>query len=125
MNEVAEILKEFNYEIVLFENMSFEEQVKLANASQVIISLHGAGLTNTMFMQNDGYILELKMESDTTNHCYFSLASAVGVNYLYQYSAPTQQGLDVQNSDIKVDARKLRENILLIENAIQKKKTVN
>src|SRR5688500_19312228 len=53
--------------------LSFEEQVKLLSRARYVVSNHGAGLTNMLFMRDDTKVLELRHRSDYINNCYFIL----------------------------------------------------
>ncbi|MCX2482119.1 glycosyltransferase family 61 protein [Pedobacter sp. MR2016-24] len=81
--EVIETLKQFNYEIHYFEDYNFKEQLGIMSETKSLIGLHGAGLTNMMFMHKKGKILELRNEGDSHNNCYFSLSSALDHDYYY------------------------------------------
>ena len=65
-------LIELGFDIIQFEDFSFAEQVKIAFNSKVLVSLHGAGLTNMLFMDKGNYVVELRQENDQINNCYFS-----------------------------------------------------
>ena len=52
--------------------------------AKYLISNHGAGLTNMLFMKAGGNVLELRHRGDKHNNCYFSLASTLRLNYYYQ-----------------------------------------
>lgn len=113
-SEVAEVLSEFDFEIVHAEDCSFEEQVRVASGARYIVSNHGAGLTNMLFMNAGGSVLELRHESDRINNCYFTLASALELSYFYQTCTPVVQGEDPHTADLRVDAKRLRENLRLM-----------
>jgi len=81
--ELIKLLREYDFEIVETENMTFIQQMSLFNSTRWLISIHGAGLTNMMFMQKHTNILEFREENDKWNNCYFSLASAHNLNYYY------------------------------------------
>ena len=49
----------FNVSVVDFEGMSLIQQIKLMRATDVIISVHGAGLTNIAFMKPCSIIIEV------------------------------------------------------------------
>ena len=109
--EVIESLRTLGFEIFELETLTFREQVILFSQTKFFISQHGAALTNLLFMKEDTFVLELKIEGDFQNLCYFSLASAMNVNYLYQFCMGDGRG--VQDADIVVDIGKLTENITL------------
>ena len=61
LNEEAleAMLAEFEAESVCLEDFSFKEQVTLMQRTRLLISIHGAGLTNMMFMQEGGTVIEI------------------------------------------------------------------
>lgn len=112
--EVIEVLREFNFRIVRTEDHSFAEQVRIASQARYLVSNHGAGLTNILFMSPGTNVLELRHAGDRINNCYFTLASALNLNYFYQSCEPANRGEDPHTADLKVDARALRTNIELM-----------
>ncbi|MDQ3534382.1 MAG: glycosyltransferase family 61 protein [Bacteroidota bacterium] len=84
-DELIDLLLKWNFEIVYFEKMSVKQQFELLSQTKVLIGQHGAGLTNMLFMQKGTKVLELRLENDKTNLCYFSLASALKILYYYQF----------------------------------------
>ena len=45
------------FETVYTEELSFAEQVRLFSETRCLVSIHGAGLTNLMFMPPGGHML--------------------------------------------------------------------
>ncbi len=88
--------------------------MRVASGARYMVSNHGAGLTNMLFMKAGGRVLELRHESDRINNCYFTLASALELDYLYQTCTPVVQGEDPHTADLRVDAEKLRDNLRLM-----------
>jgi capsular polysaccharide biosynthesis protein len=87
-NELTPILTSFGFQTIYAEELSFEEQVKICSRARYIVSNHGAGLTNAMFMQAGGRVLELRHLWDRNRNCYFIMASALNLNYFYQRCRP-------------------------------------
>lgn len=81
--DVINLLIQYKFEIIETENLSFAQQIELFYSSKWLISIHGAGLTNMMFMQESANVLEFREENDKWNNCYFSLASVSKLNYFY------------------------------------------
>lgn len=83
------MLKQYRYEIVEFENLSFVEQIKLMAETERFISIHGAGLTNMLFLPPAARVGELmnrdklicKKNKDFENLIYFRMASALQIPY--------------------------------------------
>lgn len=55
-------LIEKGFEVLYLEEYSFEEQIKLMKAASIIVSPHGAGLTNIIYCQPQTHIVELLCE---------------------------------------------------------------
>jgi hypothetical protein len=110
--EVARVVEEFGFRVVYFEEHPFEEQVRLAAEAEYLVSNHGAGLTNLLFMPAGGGVLELRREGERERNWFFNLASAVGVRYYYQLCAPADG--DAHSGDLTADAGALRENLALM-----------
>ncbi len=81
--QVVAIVKKYGFEVVFFENMSFENQVSLMRDVRCLVTSHGANLTNILFMPKDAKVLEL-IRDNKPNFCYWSLASSIGLKYYYQ-----------------------------------------
>ena len=112
--EVFETLREFNFRIIRPEDHSFAEQVRIASEARYLVSNHGAGLTNMLFMGPGTNVLELRYVNDRVSNCYFTLASALNLNYFYQSCEPANRAEDPHTADLKVDARALRANLELM-----------
>lgn len=92
--EVFEYLRFHGFEEVAFEDFSVREQIRISSESVAMVSIHGAGLTNMMFMPQGGSILELVPRkrsflrefnlvrmSSRHDPCYVRLASSLGHKY--------------------------------------------
>jgi hypothetical protein len=118
VNEVAvmEILREFGFTVVYAEEHSFAEQVRIASAARYLVSNHGAGLTNMLFMGRGRSVLELRHKTDRINNCYFTLASALDLDFFYQPCEPASPHEDAHTADLVVDVKALREILHLMLN---------
>lgn len=113
-DQVVSILSEYGFTTIYAEDHSFAEQVKIASQSQFLVSNHGAGLTNMVFMRERGSVLELRHVNDNVNNCYFTLASALGLSYFYQNCQPVDSSEDPHSADLVVDVDLLRRNLELM-----------
>lgn len=104
--EVIATVKEYGFEICIFEEMSFLQQVHLMQETDILLGIHGAGLTNMLFMPERGKILELRNQSDARNNCYFSLASVLGHSYYYLVGQGDSPDTHVVN--LTVDVARLK-----------------
>lgn len=64
-----------NYlDIIYLEDLNFEQQVRLMSQTRLFISIHGAGLTNTIFMPSTSILLEI-----TPPHFHYPLYEKIAI----------------------------------------------
>lgn len=112
--EVIDVLRACDFRIVRTEDHSLAEQVKIAAGARYVVSNHGAGLTNMLFMRRGASVLELRHATDCINNCYFTLASALDLNYFYQSCVAENAAEDPHSADLRVDAGALKANLELM-----------
>jgi hypothetical protein len=105
--ELIPIFKKHGYEIVFMEALSFENQVRIVGNAKIVISLHGAGLTNILFMAPGTKVVEIRFPGDQHNNCYFSLADALDLEYYYLIGEESATKIDPHTDNITVDPFKL------------------
>ncbi|KOY85752.1 hypothetical protein AD998_05920 [bacterium 336/3] len=110
-DKLKPILEKYHFKVVYLEDYSFEEQIKLMQSTKYLISIHGAALTNMLFMSEKSKVMELRKEGDNSNLCYFSLASTLNIDYYYQFGTVTNQKIATYDADIAINARLLEQNI--------------
>jgi capsular polysaccharide biosynthesis protein len=119
-NELIKFLSNYDIEVVCTEELSFHEQVKLFSSTKVLISIHGAGLTNMIFMPAGGAVIELlpyrngifDLRPNTLSFkhdpCFLRLAEAMGHEYIYIQNKHNAGNFSRTNiADIEVDLSKL------------------
>jgi hypothetical protein len=122
---VLEIVKENGYEVVKFEEMNWREQVLNASSAQSIVSLHGAGLTNMIFMSKGSSVLEFRRDKIFHNQCFWHLASALKLNYYYLFGTPDNDELVIEGGDccnLTINTEKLHETLIKMSNDQNKRK---
>jgi capsular polysaccharide biosynthesis protein len=116
-DEVTKLLSKFGFETIRAEDLSFAEQVQICSRTHCIVSNYGAGLTNMLFMPEGGSVLELRHQADDINNCYFTLASALNLNYFLQTCRPSDDGPNPHIADLIVDVDELEHNLLRLRSA--------
>jgi len=104
--EIIPILIENGFEIVFTENMTFQEQVMLFSSASAIAGMHGAGLTNMIFMPSQSSVIEIRNSHDSNNNCYFTLASDLEHRYYYQMASP--DGIDLNHANCHVSSSEIQ-----------------
>ncbi len=113
-DEVIRVLRAHDFEIVRTDPAKPWEQIALSRSAEFAVGLHGAALTNLIFMQRGSRLLELR--HDRNWDVYSQLADMFSVRYGCQtYTAsdtpPAAPGLAPWNTDVIVDLDQLRENL--------------
>jgi capsular polysaccharide biosynthesis protein len=90
------------------EDLSFAQELELFAATEVLISAHGAGLANQVFMPPGGRVIEIQPPSpgNAAAVVYWALASTVGHGYGIYVAAADPPGAELRNAanaDIRVD----------------------
>lgn len=105
--EVELWLQLLGFEKVYFEQMSLLEQARLMRETEVLIGVHGAALTNMLFLPTHAKVIEFHNE-EYGDPCYLRLASCLELAF---YICPCK-GIDKElgnQSDIVVDVLALQQ----------------
>lgn len=103
--EIIPILKSFGFEVLQTEDLSFKMQRQLMRETSVLISIHGAGLANMIFMPKNSKIIELHPDTERYNSCFYHLAAAIGLDYYYSFEEADHP--NPQEANITVDTLNL------------------
>ena len=118
-DKLFQILKKFNFDILVFEDMSFDEQYKCIAESNLLVSLHGAGLTHMLWLKKNSKVLEIRAKKDLHNNCFYSLSSALKLKYYYLLADKTNVK-STQLTDFIVDPLQFEELITQMIEEINK-----
>ncbi len=77
---LIEQLEARGFESIQPGSLSHKEQVELFNSAKVVVGTHGAGLTNILFMQSGGKLVEV-FPADYIQSAYAWLSHLRGLNY--------------------------------------------
>lgn len=78
---LLDVLDDFDFELVTFEDYTLEGQASLVGGVDVMMGVHGAGLSNALFLK-DSECLLLELLPPLCASCdYWKLASAFGFKY--------------------------------------------
>jgi capsular polysaccharide biosynthesis protein len=113
-NEVTDCLEDYGFTTLRMEEYDFKEQVSLMRNVKYLVSVHGAGLTNMLFMEIGGSILEFRRNGDNHNNCYFSLASVLSHKYFYQFCNTDTQYSNNSEYNLYVNIDVLKYNLDLM-----------
>ena len=121
--EIIPILKKFNFEIVYSEDLSPQKQLELFSNTEYLISIHGAGLTNVIFMRPNTTLLELrkdtlgfvngKLESNRLYNTYYHICDNTKMKYFYLNCPSPTPEMSRLYADVIVNPQEL-EDILKV-----------
>jgi capsular polysaccharide biosynthesis protein len=117
--QVIAVLEPYGFETVDTAGMTFAEQARLFARCEALVSTHGAGMANVLFMAPGSPVLELTSDtaSDDTHVGgeFWRLCHALGLPYLYQFCAKAEnRGPHPIDIDLVVDTDRLKQNIELM-----------
>jgi hypothetical protein len=112
--ELKPILVKYGFQIMEPEKFNFLEQLAIFSQTKYLISIHGAGLTNMLFMPEKSAVLELRVDRPQINNCYYALASALGLNYYYQ--KPAKEEITNSTNLLTITPEELKKNIKIMLN---------
>jgi len=114
-DEVERLLSEYGFKSVDFEDFDFFQQVAILGKARYLIGMHGAGLTNMLFMPKGSKVLEFHREiysrDDLHSDVYWKLASALGHHYYYQFCEAESKDEDFFTANYRVDLGRLKINM--------------
>lgn len=111
--------------VVKFEDYSFEDQVNIMSSCKIFVGMHGAGLSNMMFMPPGGVVIELvarrhglfdyRKIGNSFRHqaCYWRLAEAMGHSHDFILGeASVSRFSRTDMADISIDVLQLEKKIV-------------
>jgi hypothetical protein len=110
--ELKPVLAKYGFQILEPEKFNFLEQLAIFSRTNYLISIHGAGLTNMLFMPEEGAALELRVDRPQINNCYYALASALDLDYYYQ--KPAKEEIADSTNLLTIAPDELEKNIKLM-----------
>jgi hypothetical protein len=117
--ELIPVLKKYEFDILYFEELSLSEQISVCENAEVLMGLHGAGLTNLVFLPSGSKVIEIR-PSNTYHmyNCFFTLSHHFDCEYnfvLCNYAPstlPTEKRID--DHSVIVDPKQVDEKLKLI-----------
>ncbi|KAL7414185.1 hypothetical protein BDY24DRAFT_386122 [Mrakia frigida] len=110
-----------NFQVAEFENMSPAEQISLALQTDIMIGVHGSGLTHEVWMRNGSSLIEI-FDAESFIRDYQMVAAPLGFNYfpihndtIYDWKTEAKSlllGPDFSGSSIRVYAPTIEDLVL-------------
>jgi capsular polysaccharide biosynthesis protein len=118
-NEAAlvPVLRDFGFETIFTESLSFLEAVEVCRAAEAVCGLHGANLANMCFCQPGATLVQIYHPGHPETY-YRNFASHCDLEYYYllgegpRRDQPLHPSDPLNHSDVVVDPEKLRQTFL-------------
>lgn len=110
-HEVIELLQKYDFSVIDFDEYSFLEQIRIMSKAEFLIGVHGANLTNMIFMKDEASIIEI-MNQEFFNPCYYHLSSSLNMKYNYLAGQPSNKGIHDNNDNLFVELSILEDLII-------------
>jgi hypothetical protein len=81
-DEVMRVLGKYGFKRIILKNMSVAEQIQKFHSAKVVVSPHGANLTNLLFCDRGTKVIELFSPSHI-HPVYWLISNHVGLDYYY------------------------------------------
>ncbi|CAF1017203.1 unnamed protein product [Brachionus calyciflorus] len=105
-NELEEFLKqkfgEYNVDVVYFEELSFIQQVEKVTKAKLLIGVHGAGLTNSIFLPTLSTVIEI-----TPPHFHYPLYERISIqsgHIFFRFVTQYHPSIHQNNSYLNVNS---------------------
>jgi capsular polysaccharide biosynthesis protein len=113
-DEVFSVLKKYGFKKVKLSTLSFVEKIQLFHSAEVILSPHGAGLTNLVFCNPGTKVIEL-FTPTYTMPCFYIISNHMELDYYYlvgEVLSPKETGIR-HKDPIVIDIEKLQRTLKL------------
>jgi capsular polysaccharide biosynthesis protein len=105
-DELIELLKKYDFEIIVPDNLTVPEQIELFGQVKNVVGVHGSSFVNSLYMKPESRIFDL-IEQNHNDLCFFNMADAFDVRYVYVRCKGQGRDADFRDNDIYVDIKKL------------------
>lgn len=86
-DQLEALLCTYGFESVSLDAMSVSQQAELLSSCEMVVSPHGASLTNLVFCNEGAKVLEL-FQADNVNPMYWGISNILNLDYYYLKSKP-------------------------------------
>jgi capsular polysaccharide biosynthesis protein len=85
INQLENLFKNNGYEVLFFEEMSFQDQIDAVYDANKIAAITGSSLTNILFANLKADIMSVNIEVEYDCYDWKDIADALNINYMDFY----------------------------------------
>jgi hypothetical protein len=126
--EVIEVLRSQGFEILYLTKVSVIDQVKIFNEADLIVAVHGGGLSNLVYCEPDTTVLEI-FPDQYVRHYYYDICVKRNITYEYLLCESDRACDNLVDGEVvgltlDIDALQNKLSLLMGHNYIAKKKNM-
>ena len=106
-DEILSSLSGLAFSSVCLAGKTLSQQISLFAGASILVSIHGNGLTNMIWLPPGSPVIEIRRRGDYTNNCYYSLAQALGHRYYFLEADDASGTGDTHTADLWLDPNSL------------------
>ena len=118
---------EFEFQLVESSQLTFTEQAYLFQNTKIVVGVHGAGLTNIIFMNPGSYVIELRYKKQegrfSSASCYERLSKILSINHIVLHCNGIERkelkGRSIEDANIFADINELTNAVQSINQRIK------
>jgi capsular polysaccharide biosynthesis protein len=116
-DDLLKLLSRWRFTVVHLEDLPWREQAVLLKDCKLLMGNHGAGLSNMLFLPEDGVVWELGLERPKVVErgevqlCFYSMASSLGLEYHHIATQRSQLKCSKHRSNVVVNLELLEEKL--------------
>lgn len=97
-NQLERALEEIGFQIIFLEQHSLFEQIEIISSARILVGVHGAGLTNMIWMKEESIVIDI-VDAQYWTECYHRLAEICGLEYEVQIMQGTDK-LEIEIAEV-------------------------
>lgn len=114
---IIELLKAFEFKVLYAEDLTLKDQINVFSRTSCLISLHGAGLSNMVFMPPNSKIIEIRhRENNNMLNFFFTLSHTFHHDYYYVFGDSKD---DVMKNEIRPEDKSIHVEIDMLKSVLE------
>lgn len=109
---ILPVLVDLGFKVIYAEELSFTDTILFFSKVRYLVAVHGAGLTNMIYMPKGSKIFEFLKEKTLTDKCYFTLSLACEHSYYYMSCRGVGNEENHIEADIEIDVEQFKKEMV-------------
>jgi len=116
--EVEKLVTSFGYKVIQTEQQTIRDQVNVFSRAKRLVSIHGAGLSNMVFMPEGSSMIEIRHKVDNPMlNFFYNLAHTF--NHHYYYSFGNDLG-DSLKTELRAEDKSVHADLDMLKDALKR-----